>query len=109
MRRSTGVPAFLALAFAITALPAAAQQTTGQIQGTVSDESGAGLPGATVTIRGAGVAGAPTAVTTDTGSYRFPLLPPGTYDLEYTLQGFSSLRREAVPVSVGGVVVLDVQ
>jgi hypothetical protein len=75
------------------AAPAAAQQTTGQIVGKVTDESAAVLPGATVTIRGAGVAGAPTTVTSETGSYRFPVLPPGTYDLEYTLSGFGTLRR----------------
>jgi carboxypeptidase family protein len=83
------------------AAPAAAQQTTGQIVGKVTDESAAVLPGVTVTIRGAGVAGAPTTVTSETGSYRFPVLPPGTYDLEYTLSGFGTLRRTAIPVSVG--------
>jgi carboxypeptidase family protein len=91
------------------AAPSAAQQTTGQIVGKVADESAAVLPGVTVTIRGAGVAGAPTTVTSETGSYRFPVLPPGTYDLEYTLSGFGTLRRTAIPVSVGAVVELDVQ
>jgi hypothetical protein len=95
----------LALAFAV---PAAAQRTTGEILGKVTDESGAMLPGVTVTIRGAGVAGAPTAVTSETGAYRFPVLPPGNYNLDYTLQGFGTLRHEGIPVAVGAVVELDV-
>ena len=75
------------------AVPARAQRTTGEIVGTVTDESNAVLPGVTVTIRGAGVAGAPTVVTSESGTYRFPALPPGEYTLEYTLQGFGTLRR----------------
>ena len=62
----------------------------------------------TVTIRGAGVAGAPTTVTSETGAYRFPLLPPGNYDLSDTLQGFATLRREDIHVSVGASVELNI-
>ena len=47
-------------------------ETTGEISGKVTDEPGAVLPGVIVTIRGAGVAGAPTVVTSETGAYRFP-------------------------------------
>src|SRR6185312_15952662 len=82
--------------------------TTGEIVGTVTDESGAVLPGVTVTIRGSGVPGAPTVVTSETGAYRFPALPPGEYSLEYTIQGFASLRREGIPVGVGAVIELKV-
>ncbi|OLB61247.1 MAG: hypothetical protein AUI11_10505, partial [Acidobacteria bacterium 13_2_20CM_2_66_4] len=98
--------AVLLLVVAVAA-PAAAQRTTGEIFGKVVDESGNILPGVTVTLRGAGVAGAPTAVTSETGTYRFPVLPPGTYSLEYTLPGFATLRREAIPVDVGATVELD--
>jgi len=95
------------LALAI-AMPAAAQRTTGEIIGRIVDESGSVLPGVTVTLRGAGVAGAPTVVTSETGTYRFPVLPPGTYSVEYTLTGFTTLRRENIPVAVGSTVELDV-
>jgi hypothetical protein len=90
------------------AASATAQRTTGEIIGRVTDESGAVLPGVTVTIRGLGVAGAPTTVTSDTGEYRFPVLPAGTYDLEFVLQGFGSLRRASIPVGVGATVSIDV-
>jgi hypothetical protein len=90
------------------AVPAQAQRTTGEIIGTVTDESNAILPGVTVTLRGAGVPGAPTVVTSETGAYRFPALPPGDYTVEYALQGFSTLRRENIPVGVGAVVELRI-
>ncbi len=101
------VCAVLLLALGV-ALPAAAQRTTGEIIGKVVDESGSILPGVTVTLRGAGVAGTPTVTTSETGTYRFPVLPPGTYDVEYTLAGFTTLKREAIPVAVGSTVELDV-
>jgi hypothetical protein len=88
--------------------PAWAQRTTGEIIGKVTDESGSVLPGVTVTLRGAGVAGAPSVVTSDTGTYRFPVLPPGTYAVEYVLSGFATVRREAIPVAVGNTVELDI-
>lgn len=85
-----------------------AQRTTGEVIGRVTDESAAVLPGVTVTIRGLGVAGAPSTVTSAEGSYRFPVLPPGAYELEYALAGFGTLRREGIPVGVGQTVELNV-
>src|SRR6185436_7936149 len=90
------------------ATSAAAQRTTGEIIGKIVDESGSVLPGVTVTLRGAGVAGAPTVVTSESGVYRFPVLPPGTYSLEYALTGFGTIKREAIPIDVGSVVELDI-
>ena len=104
MKRVCAVLLLLALG---GAMPAVAQRTTGEIIGKVVDESGSVLPGVTVTLRGAGVAGAPTVATSENGTYRFPVLPPGTYELEYTLGGFTTLRRESIPVSVGSSVELD--
>jgi carboxypeptidase family protein/TonB-dependent receptor-like protein len=108
MRRRLIADGVLLLVLALFAIPAHAQRTTGEIIGKVTDESSAVLPGVTVTIRGTGIAGAPTVVTSETGTYRFPALPPGEYTLEYTLQGFGTLRREAIPVGVGAVVELNV-
>jgi Carboxypeptidase regulatory-like domain/TonB-dependent Receptor Plug Domain len=104
MKRAIAL-ALLALGLAV---PVAAQRTTGQIIGKVADESGSVLPGVTVTLRGAGVAGAPSVVTSDTGVYRFPVLPPGDYTVEYALSGFSTVKRERIPVDVGAVVELDI-
>jgi Carboxypeptidase regulatory-like domain/TonB-dependent Receptor Plug Domain len=108
-----GTAAAIALAavalVAIAAAPVAAQRTTGEIIGKVTDESGSILPGVAVTLRGAGVAGAPADVTSDAGTYRFPLLPPGTYDLEYALSGFTTLKRAGIQIAVGATVTLDIK
>ena len=100
--------------FAIAALIAAplsgwAQQTTGNLRGIVTDESGAVLPGVTVTLRGKAVPGAPTTVTNEAGIYRFPNLPPGTYDITVDLPGFSTVTQTGIPVSLGGTAELPVQ
>jgi carboxypeptidase family protein/TonB-dependent receptor-like protein len=108
MRRGAIAYGFGLLAIIVAAVPAAAQRTTGEIIGRVTDESSAVLPGVTVTIRGSGIAGAPSVVTSETGAYRFPALPPGDYSVEYALQGFGTLRRDAIPVGVGAVVELNV-
>jgi len=84
--------------------PALAQRTTGTIVGTVTDESGAILPGVTVTLRGPTVVGAQTSTTNEAGLYRFPALPPGTYDLTFTMPGFGTLNRKGVRAPVGTTV-----
>src|SRR4029078_11997302 len=91
------------------ALPAAAQRTTGAIFGTVTDESGAVLPAVTVTLQGPAVPGTPTVVTSTTGVYRFPSLPPGTYKLTFELAGFTKVTQDQVPVAVGQEADLNVQ
>ena len=66
------------------------------------------LPGVTVTIRGAGVPGAPTVTSSVAGTYRFAALPPSIYELEFELQGFTTLKRTAVAVAVGSAVEINV-
>ena len=51
--------------------------STGTIQGRVADSQGAVLPGVTVTATSPSALGAQTTVTSETGNYRFPALPPG--------------------------------
>lgn len=63
----------------------------GQIAGRVVDESGAPLPGATVTLSGPGGQG--TSVSGGDGTYRFPPMPSGRYTLTASLTGFASTTR----------------
>ena len=105
MRR---VLASLCVALIGLCAPAYAQRTTGTIIGTVTDESGAVLPGVTVAISGAGVAGTPSTVTGESGTYRIPALPPGTYTLSFTLQGFATVNREEVVVPLGETIEINV-
>src|SRR5450830_329694 len=73
----------------VLALPstAAAQTQNGRIAGVVTDESGAVLPGATVTLKGVGAA-VRTAATDATGRYAIADVAPGTYDLTIEMSGF---------------------
>jgi hypothetical protein len=90
-------------------VPAAAAQTTGGINGTVSDDSGAVLPGVTVTATSPALMGVQTAITNEQGQYRFPSLPIGTYTLAYELGGFSGVRREGIIVQIGFTATVNVQ
>src|SRR5918994_936634 len=90
--------------FAVTA-PAYGQgggaSSTGTIQGRVTDSQGAVLPGVTVTATSPSMLGAQTTVTSETGNYRFPAVPPGTYTVTYELAGFNTLKREGISISLG--------
>jgi outer membrane receptor protein involved in Fe transport len=99
-RRGLALGLSLALAGLVSS-PAVSQETTGSIFGTVRDNSGAVLPGATVTLTGANVAGVRTAAADHRGQYRFLSLPPGSYDLELRLGGFATLKRTGVRVLLG--------
>lgn len=94
------ITAFLCVVFlAATATVALAQLQSGNISGTVKDEQGGVLPGVAVTLTGSG---APLTFTTETdGQFRFLNLPPGTYKLTAILQGFGTVIREEIVVSVG--------
>jgi len=83
-------------------MPVFAQRITGTLVGTVKDDTGAVLPGVTVTITGEKIVGAQTTVTNPEGFYRFIALPPGSYDLAFSLSGFATLKRTGIKVSVGG-------
>jgi hypothetical protein len=115
MMRTKG-PALIVLCLLalLWAIPAIAQEQTGSIQGTVRDSSGGVLPGVTVEARSPTVVGVSTAVSDAQGVYRFPALPPGTYTITATLQGFNAqkvtgtlslgqLMRVDVTMTVGGV------
>ncbi|HVL66230.1 MAG TPA: TonB-dependent receptor [Vicinamibacterales bacterium] len=78
--------------------PSAAQQFTGRIDVTVTDSTGAILPGVTVEVTGPQNH---TAVTDARGEARFLNLPPGTYAVAAKLQGFNEYINKNVPVVVG--------
>lgn len=79
----------------LTALPAFGQgNPTGTISGRVVASDGAALPGVTVTAASTGLQGTRTVVTSETGDYLLPQLPPGDYTLTFTLDGFHTTKRE---------------
>lgn len=95
----------LALALMIGLLPSAyAQVATGSIAGTVTDESGSVLPGATVNITSA--FGSREATTGPQGEFRFLGLTNGRYTMVVSLAGFATVNRQ-VTVNVGSDINLD--
>jgi hypothetical protein len=81
------------------ALPIHAQLATGNLYGTVIDESGAALAGATVTVKGPG--GTFTTVVGSDGRFRVLNLDPGAYQLTMVLAGFATVTRDHVVVATG--------
>ena len=96
MRRTLAACALLLLA-----APAWAQRTTGGVSGTVKDTSGAVLPGVTVAVSGPNIVGTQTSVTNGEGFYRFLNLPPGEYQVSFTMSGFKTVTSRGVRVAVG--------
>jgi len=78
-----------------------AQRQTGSIRGTVTDTEGSVLPGVTVTVSGTSLLGSLSYVTSETGIFRFPALPPGPYKLTIELTGFKKFTLEEIDVHVG--------
>jgi Carboxypeptidase regulatory-like domain len=99
--------AALGLAVLLYALPVCAQEQSGSILGVVKDSSGAVLPGVTVEARSPSLVGVQIATSEVDGSYRFPALPPGTYEVTAKLQGFADKRLPDVQLALGQVLKID--
>jgi outer membrane receptor protein involved in Fe transport len=87
---------------------AQSQAAGGEIQGTVTDEQGGVLPGATVQVRNVATGVVRETQTDARGVYRAPLLPVGTYEVSASLSGFATTRRERQVLNVGSVLNVDV-
>ncbi|MBI5444779.1 MAG: carboxypeptidase regulatory-like domain-containing protein, partial [Deltaproteobacteria bacterium] len=95
---------FIALAIvavAVLVTGSAVAQTTGAIVGTVTDNTGATLPGVSVEIRSASLLGTRSVVSDSRGYFRFPAIPPGTYTLAASLSGFTKLEKTNIRVALG--------
>jgi hypothetical protein len=95
--------------FPLTGLAAAGQGTApASVIGQVTDESGAVLPGVTVTATSPALqVQSVTTVTDERGEYRLTPLPIGVYQVEYALSGFQTIRVEDVRLPVGFSAKLD--
>ena len=84
-----------------------AQQTLGGITGTVTDDSGAVVPGATVTIVGDQTKLTRTLDTNETGAYLFVNLPIGNYTITFTHSGFQTLNIPSIQVQANRTVTVN--
>jgi hypothetical protein len=99
---------FLLCMALLGAMPwAASAQTTGRIFGYVTDQGGAPLPGASVEVRSSALPRTRTATTDSSGLYRLTLLPPGRYEVTFSLAGFASDVRPDVTVGLDNETSLD--
>ncbi len=99
------VCAFL-LALSI-AFPVCSQVSNASISGTVTDSSGAYVPGATISVRNINTGVTATATTDASGLYSAPNLIIGTYEVHLTKKGFASEMRSGITLTVGRQAVVD--
>ncbi|MGO9261057.1 MAG: carboxypeptidase regulatory-like domain-containing protein [Bryobacteraceae bacterium] len=97
----------LLLAAGLLLTPAYGQPGTGTVKGTLTDDSGAVIPAATVTLTN-GSGSTRTAQSQAEGSYSFTGLVPGPYTVKLTFPGFTPFSR-TVTVDAGGTVQLPIQ
>jgi len=86
---------------------AVAQETTGGLQGTVRDPSGAVVPRAQVAAKGSSLVGTKEVETDGSGYYHFANLPPGDYSLTVTAAGFRTAKRDLI-LEVGHLPSVDI-
>jgi len=106
----------VALVFAVLVLAtvlapgllAQSQATTGVIEGTVLDQNGSPLPGASVAMKNTTTGFERVVVTAANGKFRGVLLPLGPYRVTVSLQGFSTLVREGLNLELGQTITLHV-
>ena len=91
---------FLFLIVTLTCAPAPAQTVDTAIEGTVTDSSGAVLPGATVTVTSSATGIKKQAVTASTGDYSVTYLIPGTYDVTVSANGFGSDEQKGIVLQI---------
>src|ERR1044072_7483236 len=107
MTRIQQVVGFVLVVLSVSSVPALAQDTTGTILGTITDASGAVLPGVTVTVKNTDTSQSRAIVSDAAGRYRMPLLQPGHYEVTVQLQGFQTMVRSGITVTVGQQAVVD--
>jgi hypothetical protein len=83
------------------------QETTGQINGTTLDSSGAAITKAQVTVTNSATGFTRTATSEGTGNYSLPLLPPGTYEMRIQATGFATLAQKGITLTVGQTITLN--
>lgn len=98
---------FVTSAALVFSLAAIAQSTSGRILGTLTDQSGAAVGGATVAVADTQRGTTRTVTTDETGNYAVPDLQPGTYKIRVEAKGFKAVERPNVQIEVASDVRAD--
>src|SRR5262245_18579290 len=94
--------ALLVLAVLMEANVSAQTLTSGSVAGVVRDSTAAVIPGVTIEASSpALIEKVRSAITDDQGRYQIVELPPGSYNVTFTLAGFSTVRREGILLTAG--------
>src|SRR5437773_4485054 len=109
VRQRTFLVLFAAFLFLAASGVAWSQSVQGVITGTITDPTGAVVPGATVTITNVGTNISQSTTTGGDGSYRFSLVPPGAYTIEVKAANFAAVRASGVVVEASQVVPFSVK
>ena len=88
-------------------MPTLVAQTSATISGTVSDTTGAIIPGVSVSVLQVETGATRSAVTDDRGHYNVPSLQPGTYEVSAELPGFQTAVRSGLKLAVGDRSIVD--
>jgi len=97
---AVGRSLFATCALLLICFPASAQSTAGRILGTLTDQSGAAVAGATVTVTDTQRGTSRTLTTDESGNYVAADLQPGTYKIRAEAKGFKTAERPSVGVEV---------
>ncbi|HEX7297019.1 MAG TPA: TonB-dependent receptor [Pyrinomonadaceae bacterium] len=97
----------LSLIFLVGSSATAIGQTTGSVAGSVTDEKGAVIPNATVTLRNTATNTSRTAQTSSEGNYRFDNVPVGPYEVTVEAQGFAKYVQSGITLLLNQNAVID--
>src|SRR3984893_9455630 len=98
---------FLALLGLSLPVKASAQTVGATVSGTVVDPTGAVIPGVKIVLQNVSTGSVMNAATNGVGVFTAPNLPAGVYDITASAQGFSTLVRKAITLTVGQELVLN--
>jgi len=93
----------------LSSAPLFSQGSAGRILGTVTDQSGGAIAGASVSINDTERGTSRNLTTDDSGEYNAPSLTPSTYKVHVEAKGFKALDRQNVILEVNGNVRVDIQ
>src|SRR5262245_40272112 len=100
---------FVLLSVLMFAIPLGAQIDRATLSGTITDQSGAVLAGARVTVESGTTGLRRETKSSDTGVYLLPLLPIGSYAVTFAMDGFQTRRFDEIAISVGQVRTMNVE